>query len=80
VSSALCFEGSWYYFAIGELMIGAGLITLCAFLVFLYVLWLVLSLRYHIHRWREWRKENQVVHVIVPRTGSKPKQKQETVV
>jgi hypothetical protein len=86
-SAALCFEGSWYYFSLGQLMIATGLITLCAFLVFLYVLWFVLSVRYHLHRWHQWRKENQVVEVIVPDTKSKSKGKhkqqqkqQETVV
>ena len=46
-------------------MIATGLITL--------------SVRYHVHRWHQWRKENQVVEVIVPDTKSKSKRPKESI-
>ena len=76
VSVALCGEGACYYFSRDQLLIATGLIGLCVFLVLLYVLWVALSVRYHFHRWREWRKKKQIVHVIVSDTKLKEKMKQ----
>ena len=66
MSSALCAEGSWYYISIGQLVIAFGLIFLCVFLIFLYFIWLLLSVRYHRMMWHKWRLENQVVKLVIP--------------
>lgn len=76
-SCALCFDGSWYFFTLGELLIGIGLLALCFFLLFLYVFWLALSIRYHVTQWRKWRQENQVVEVVVSKEALKHQWKQQ---
>ena len=66
-SAALCGEGSWYYVSIGQVFVGIGLVALCTFLILLYIVWFVLSVRYHLNMWHKWRAENQVVKVIIPK-------------
>lgn len=71
-SAALCGEGSWYYITIGQLVIAFGLISLCAFLILLYFIWLTLSMRYHLSMWQKWKQDNQVVKLILPATTPIP--------
>eukprot|EP00057_Strongylocentrotus_purpuratus_P004422 XP_003728663.1 PREDICTED: uncharacterized protein LOC100889207 isoform X2 [Strongylocentrotus purpuratus] len=67
VSTWLCLNGAYHYLNFYEERgwEGVGLVTLASILIFIYLFWSLMSLRYHCIVWRTWRKEHQRVHVVM---------------
>lgn len=63
LSAYLCAMGAIYYLQI-EKNEAIGLITLATFLIFIYILWMILTIRYHRIMWMKWKKNNQHVQLI----------------
>ncbi|XP_041464285.1 uncharacterized protein LOC121415188 [Lytechinus variegatus] len=67
ISTWLCVNGAYHYlnYYEGRGWEGMGLVTLATVLIFIYLFWSLMSLRYHCIVWRTWRKEHQRVHVVM---------------
>jgi len=64
VSAFLCTTGARYYTAQGQAAEAAGLVCLCAVLGLVYLLWLLLTARYHCQVWYKWRGSHQEIRLV----------------
>jgi len=63
ISAYLCASGAAFYFK-EKKSEAIGLICLSSMLVFIYIAWLVLTIRYHCQVWFKWRINNQDVRLL----------------
>jgi len=75
VSAYLCSSGASYYAKQGQVAEAAGLVCLCSVLCLVYLLWLLLTARYHCQVWFKWRNENQEIRLLGFSSGPKKKTK-----
>jgi len=71
VSAYLCSSGASYYAKQGQVAEAAGLVGLCSVLCLVYLLWLLLTARYHCQVWFKWRNENQEIKLLGFSSGPK---------
>ncbi|MBN3276335.1 MARH3 ligase, partial [Polyodon spathula] len=71
LSGWLCVQGAMdlYY---SNSMEAIGLIVLTLALFTIYLFWTIVSLRYHIHLFNEWKKTNQNIRLLIPRPAILP--------
>ncbi|PIK39099.1 hypothetical protein BSL78_24063 [Apostichopus japonicus] len=69
-SAWLCLHGAHYYLTYFDNrdLEGMGLIILASVLLIIFLFWSAVSLRYHCSIWNVWRRENQLVHIVVADT------------
>jgi len=77
VSAYLCSSGASYYAKQGQVAEAAGLVGLCLVLCLVYLLWLLLTARYHCQVWFKWRNENQEIRLLGSYSGPKKRAKGE---
>ncbi|XP_054645455.1 E3 ubiquitin-protein ligase MARCHF2-like [Dunckerocampus dactyliophorus] len=66
ISAWLCLQGAQDHLKLGSLLQAVGLIALTTVLFTIYILWTLVSLRYHCQLYSEWRKKDQKVCLIIP--------------
>uniref|UniRef100_A0A3P8VF97 E3 ubiquitin-protein ligase MARCHF2 n=1 Tax=Cynoglossus semilaevis TaxID=244447 RepID=A0A3P8VF97_CYNSE len=66
ISGWLCLKGAQDHLQLGSWLQSVGLITLTIALFTIYVLWTLVSFRYHCQLYSEWRRTNQRVCLLVP--------------
>ncbi|XP_077988421.1 E3 ubiquitin-protein ligase MARCHF3-like [Glandiceps talaboti] len=65
VSAWLCLNGAEHYLRHnGHQWEAAGLVGLTVILLLIFLFWAILSFRYHLHIWKLWRNENQLVQLV----------------
>lgn len=66
-SAWLCLHGAHYYLTYFDNrdLEGMGLIILASVLLVIFLLWSAVSFRYHCSIWNVWRRENQLIHIVV---------------
>ncbi|KAF3420547.1 hypothetical protein E2986_11463 [Frieseomelitta varia] len=64
VATYLCAIGASTYTKLG-FWEGIGLTVLCCMLMTTYCLWFLITVRFHLKSWQQWRKRNQDVKLIV---------------
>jgi len=62
ISTYLCATGAAFYLE-EKKSESIGLISLCVVLVVIYIIWVLLTLRYHIQVWYVWRESNQDIRL-----------------
>merc|ERR1711874_445363 len=62
ISAYLCASGASYYFHIKKSE-AVGLLALASMLIFIYLIWLLLTVRYHFQVWFKWRSNNQDIRL-----------------
>nr|XP_057929458.1 E3 ubiquitin-protein ligase MARCHF2-like isoform X2 [Doryrhamphus excisus] len=72
ISAWLCLQGAQDHLKLGSLLQAVGLIALTTVLFTIYILWTLVSLRYHCQLYSEWRKKDQKVCLIIPDTQESP--------
>jgi len=63
ISAYLCASGASYYFHIKKSE-AVGLLALASMLIFIYLIWLLLTIRYHFQVWFKWRINNQDIRLV----------------
>jgi len=63
VSAFLCTSGASIYASQGQVVEAAGLVCLCAVLCLVFLLWLLLTVRYHCQVWLKWRNAHQEIRL-----------------
>uniref|UniRef100_A0A8D8WH84 E3 ubiquitin-protein ligase MARCH3 n=1 Tax=Cacopsylla melanoneura TaxID=428564 RepID=A0A8D8WH84_9HEMI len=63
ISLYLCGVGAFNYFKHG-IFEGAGLAALCLFLFATYILWCLVTIRFHLRTLDSWRSNNQVIQLV----------------
>eukprot|EP00088_Acartia_fossae_P036102 TRINITY_DN3728_c0_g1_i13.p1 TRINITY_DN3728_c0_g1~~TRINITY_DN3728_c0_g1_i13.p1 ORF type:complete len:583 (-),score=82.30 TRINITY_DN3728_c0_g1_i13:15-1763(-) len=63
ISTYLCATGAMFYYN-EKRSEAVGLISLCVVLVLIYLVWVMLTLKYHIQVWFAWRETHQDIHLI----------------
>lgn len=71
VSAYLCGVGSTYYYS-GKGSEAFGLVFLASFLIAIYLVWLFLTVKFHVKAWMHWRRTNHDVE-LVDVNGEAPK-------
>ncbi|XP_056270356.1 E3 ubiquitin-protein ligase MARCHF2-like isoform X2 [Pseudoliparis swirei] len=66
VSGWLCLRGAQDHLQLGSWLQAVGLIALTIALFTIYVLWTLVSFRYHCQLYSEWRRTNQKVRLLLP--------------
>ncbi|KAF7664926.1 hypothetical protein LDENG_00162230 [Lucifuga dentata] len=66
ISGWLCLRGAQDHLQMGSWMQAVGLIALTIALFTIYVLWTLVSFRYHCQLYSEWRRTNQKVRLLIP--------------
>lgn len=64
ISAYLCASGASYYFHQIKKSEAVGLLALAAVLIFIYLVWLLLTIRYHFQVWFKWRLNNQDIRLL----------------
>jgi len=64
ISAYLCASGASYYFHQIKKSEAVGLLALATMLVFIYLIWLLLTIRYHFQVWFKWRSNNQDIRLL----------------
>ncbi|XP_057696717.1 E3 ubiquitin-protein ligase MARCHF2-like [Corythoichthys intestinalis] len=68
ISGWLCLKGVKDDLQLGSLLQNTGLISLTLVLFSIYTLWTMVCLRYHCKLYSEWRRKDQQVHLLIPKT------------
>ncbi|XP_042605836.1 E3 ubiquitin-protein ligase MARCHF2 isoform X1 [Cyprinus carpio] len=68
ISGWLCLRGAQDHLHFNSRLEAVGLIALTIALFTIYVLWTLVSFRYHCHLYSEWRRTNQKVRLLIPDT------------
>ncbi|XP_067827276.1 E3 ubiquitin-protein ligase MARCHF3 [Heptranchias perlo] len=68
LSGWLCVQGTVEHFYFSSSIEAVGLLILSAVLITIYLLWTIVSFRYHIRLLKEWRRANQNVKLLIPRS------------
>jgi len=63
ISTYLCATGAIFYYQ-EKKSEAVGLIALCVVLVLIYLVWVILTLKYHIQIWYTWRETHQEIHLL----------------
>jgi len=63
ISTYLCATGAIFYYQ-EKKSEAMGLIALCVVLVLIYLVWVILTLKYHIQIWYTWRETHQEIHLL----------------
>merc|ERR1711874_943128 len=63
ISAYLCASGASYYFHQIKKSEAVGLLALASMLIFIYLIWLLLTVRYHFQVWFKWRSNNQDIRL-----------------
>ncbi|KAM7013043.1 E3 ubiquitin-protein ligase MARCHF2 isoform 1-T1 [Tautogolabrus adspersus] len=66
ISGWLCLRGAQDHLQLGSWLQAVGLIALTIALFTIYVLWTLVSFRYHCQLYSEWRRTNQKVRLLIP--------------
>ncbi|PWA20792.1 hypothetical protein CCH79_00007343 [Gambusia affinis] len=66
ISGWLCLRGAQDHLRMGSWLQAVGLIALTIALFTIYVLWTLVSFRYHCQLYSEWRRTNQKVRLLIP--------------
>ncbi|KAM8889898.1 E3 ubiquitin-protein ligase MARCHF2-like [Synchiropus picturatus] len=66
ISGWLCLKGAQDHLQLGSWLQAVGLIGLTIALFTIYVLWTLVSFRYHCQLYTEWRRTNQRVQLLIP--------------
>ncbi|XP_034085626.1 E3 ubiquitin-protein ligase MARCHF2 isoform X1 [Gymnodraco acuticeps] len=66
ISGWLCLRGAQDHLQLGSWLQSVGLIALTIALFTIYVLWTLVSFRYHCQLYSEWRRTNQKVRLLLP--------------
>uniref|UniRef100_A0A1A8KFY9 E3 ubiquitin-protein ligase MARCHF2 n=2 Tax=Nothobranchius kuhntae TaxID=321403 RepID=A0A1A8KFY9_NOTKU len=66
ISGWLCLRGAQDHLHLGSWLQAVGLIALTIALFTIYVLWTLVSFRYHCQLYSEWRRTNQKVRLLIP--------------
>uniref|UniRef100_A0A7N6FJS7 E3 ubiquitin-protein ligase MARCHF2 n=1 Tax=Anabas testudineus TaxID=64144 RepID=A0A7N6FJS7_ANATE len=66
ISGWLCLRGAQDHLQLGSWLQAVGLIALTVALFTIYVLWTLVSFRYHCQLYSEWRRTNQKVRLLIP--------------
>ncbi|RVE74035.1 hypothetical protein OJAV_G00037170 [Oryzias javanicus] len=66
ISGWLCLRGAQDHLQLGKWLQATGLIALTIALFTIYILWTLVSFRYHCQLYSEWRKTNQRVCLLIP--------------
>merc|ERR1711874_391708 len=64
ISAYLCASGASYYFQQIKKSEAVGLLALASMLIFIYLIWLLLTIRYHFQVWFKWRINNQDIRLV----------------
>jgi len=64
ISSYLCIQGASAYYNNNKFWTGFGLILLTGFLFMMYVLWIIVTFRYHYLMFRRWQMEHTSVRLV----------------
>jgi len=64
ISAYLCASGASYYFHQIKKSEAVGLLTLASLLILIYLIWLLLTIRYHFQVWFKWRNTNQEIRLL----------------
>lgn len=64
VSSYLCFTGAKHYVSWTTKWEASGLICLSVMLLSIYITWCYVTIRYHLHSYKEWRATNHNIYII----------------
>jgi len=64
ISAYLCASGASYYLHQIKKSEAVGLLALASILVFIYLIWLLLTIRYHFQVWFKWRSNNQDIRLL----------------
>jgi hypothetical protein len=64
ISAYLCASGASYYFQQIKKSEAVGLLALASMLIFIYLIWLLLTIRYHFQVWFKWRVNNQDIRLV----------------
>ncbi|XP_007905264.1 E3 ubiquitin-protein ligase MARCHF3 [Callorhinchus milii] len=67
LSGWLCVQGAVDHLYFSSSMEAVGLIVLTSALITIYLFWTIVSFRYHIRLFKEWRRSNQNVRLLIPR-------------
>ncbi|XP_072134431.1 E3 ubiquitin-protein ligase MARCHF3 [Mobula birostris] len=68
LSGWLCVQGTIDHFYFSSSIEAVGLLILSAVLITIYILWTTASFRYHMRLLKEWRRTNQKVKLLIPRS------------
>ncbi|XP_067873707.1 E3 ubiquitin-protein ligase MARCHF3-like [Heterodontus francisci] len=68
LSGWLCVQGTVDHFYFSSSIEAVGLLILSAVLITIYLLWTTASFRYHIRLLKEWRRTNQNVKLLIPKS------------
>ncbi|XP_051896628.1 E3 ubiquitin-protein ligase MARCHF3 [Pristis pectinata] len=68
LSGWLCVQGTIDHFYFSSSIEAVGLLILSAVLITIYLLWTTASFRYHMSLLKEWRRTNQKVKLLIPRS------------
>ncbi|XP_060708998.1 E3 ubiquitin-protein ligase MARCHF3, partial [Hemiscyllium ocellatum] len=68
LSGWLCVQGTVDHFYFSSSVEAIGLLILSAVLITIYLLWTTASFRYHIRLLKEWRRTNQNVKLLIPKS------------
>lgn len=68
LSGWLCVHGTVDHFYFNSSIEAVGLLILSAVLITIYILWTTASFRYHMRLLKEWRRTNQKVKLLIPRS------------
>lgn len=63
-SSWLCIQGAQIYYNTNHFWTGFGLVLLTGFLLMMYLLWIVITARYHYLTFKKWQMENMTVRLV----------------
>jgi len=64
ISAYLCASGASYYLHQIKKSEAVGLLALAALLILIYLVWLLLTIRYHFQVWFKWRLNNQDIRLL----------------
>ncbi|NXX57133.1 MARH2 ligase, partial [Scopus umbretta] len=70
ISGWLCLRGAQDHLQFNSRLEAIGLIALTIALFTIYVLWTLVSFRYHCQLYSEWRRTNQKVRLMIPASRS----------
>lgn len=74
LSAYFCGVGAAHYFDVEHQSAeAAALISLVSFLTLVYLMWLILTLRFHCKTYGEWKKTNQIIRLVEVVTEATPK-------
>jgi len=76
VSVLLCIQVTSFYIKNDKIAEAAGLVGLASVLGVVFLLWLVLTVRYHCQVWFKWRSNNQQIRLLELQTSSKKREAQ----